>query len=96
MQRRVVITGLGVVSPIGVDKETFWESLLEGRSGIRRVTQFASAAAQMAMEDSGLNFCNYSALQEAICGRNPSIRTICCGQIADLLSNKDSLQAVRA
>jgi hypothetical protein len=39
---------------------------------------------------------NYSALQEAICGRNPSIRTICCGQIADLLSNKDSLQAVRA
>jgi hypothetical protein len=48
------------------------------------------------LQAEGLTESNYSALQEAICGRNPSIRTICCGQIADLLSNKDSLQAVRA
>ena len=35
--RRVVITGLGVVSSIGFDVETFWTSLLEGRSGIKTV-----------------------------------------------------------
>ncbi len=33
MKRRVVITGLGVVSPVGIGKETFWESLLTGVSG---------------------------------------------------------------
>lgn len=38
--RRVVITGLGVVSPIGIGKQAFWESLSKGRSGIRPVTLF--------------------------------------------------------
>lgn len=33
--REVVITGLGVVSPIGIGTEAFWSSLVEGRSGIR-------------------------------------------------------------
>lgn len=37
--RRVVITGMGVVTPVGSDIETFWNNLVEGRSGIRRVTQ---------------------------------------------------------
>jgi len=31
--RRVVITGLGIISPVGCDKETFWEHLLAGTSG---------------------------------------------------------------
>ncbi|MEI6862844.1 MAG: beta-ketoacyl-ACP synthase II [Candidatus Omnitrophota bacterium] len=39
-QRRVVITGLGVVSPIGNDLETFWKALLEGRSGVKRLACF--------------------------------------------------------
>lgn len=37
---RVVITGLGVVSPIGSDKETYWNNLVAGKSGIDRVTSF--------------------------------------------------------
>ncbi len=40
MQRRVVITGLGVVASNGVGKENFWDACISGRSGIRRVTQF--------------------------------------------------------
>jgi len=39
-ERRVVITGLGVVSSIGVGKESFWDSLRVGRSGIRQITSF--------------------------------------------------------
>src|SRR3954471_1924487 len=38
--RRVVITGMGVISPVGNDLETFWTSLKEGKSGIDRITAF--------------------------------------------------------
>jgi 3-oxoacyl-[acyl-carrier-protein] synthase II len=37
---RVVITGLGAVTPLGSSIQQYWEGLLEGRSGIRRITQF--------------------------------------------------------
>ena len=38
--RRVVITGIGVITPVGNDLETFWTSLKEGKSGIGRITAF--------------------------------------------------------
>jgi len=38
--RRVAVTGLGVISPIGQDVATVWESLVEGRSGLKRITRF--------------------------------------------------------
>jgi beta-ketoacyl-acyl-carrier-protein synthase II len=38
--RRVVVTGVGVVSPLGSDVETFWRRLTAGESGIGRVTRF--------------------------------------------------------
>ncbi|MFA5069524.1 MAG: beta-ketoacyl-ACP synthase II [Candidatus Omnitrophota bacterium] len=44
MKRRVVITGLGVVSPIGNGKESFWQSLCAGRSGISPITSFDASA----------------------------------------------------
>jgi 3-oxoacyl-[acyl-carrier-protein] synthase II len=40
MNRRVVITGLGAVTPIGNDAETTWQSLVAGRSGIGPITTF--------------------------------------------------------
>lgn len=91
MKRRIVITGLGVVSPIGIGRESFWDALKNGRSGaglvsffdttdypckidaevkgfdpeqfiekkqVRRMdrfTQYAYAAADMAIKDSGLD-----------------------------------------
>ncbi|MEA1951559.1 MAG: beta-ketoacyl-[acyl-carrier-protein] synthase family protein [Planctomycetota bacterium] len=39
-EREIVITGVGVVSPIGIGNEPFWESLCEGRSGVRRFDVF--------------------------------------------------------
>ncbi|MFL5755242.1 MAG: beta-ketoacyl-[acyl-carrier-protein] synthase family protein [Chloroflexota bacterium] len=38
--RRVVVTGLGVVSPVGNDKDTAWSNLIRGKSGIREITKF--------------------------------------------------------
>jgi 3-oxoacyl-[acyl-carrier-protein] synthase II len=41
-QRRVVVTGLGVVSPLGTGVEKNWQALMAGRSGIRPITRFAT------------------------------------------------------
>ena len=38
--KRVVVTGLGAVTPIGIGVVRFWESLVAGKSGIRRITHF--------------------------------------------------------
>ncbi len=39
-KRRVVVTGLGIISPLGVGKELTWQGLIEGRSGIGRISKF--------------------------------------------------------
>ena len=41
--RRVVITGLGVISPIGIGREPFWEGLRRGESAVREITRFDPA-----------------------------------------------------
>ncbi|NLY46078.1 MAG: beta-ketoacyl-[acyl-carrier-protein] synthase II, partial [Tissierella sp.] len=38
--RRVVITGLGAVTPVGIGKDEFWSSLIQGKSGIGPITRF--------------------------------------------------------
>src|SRR3954464_13617579 len=40
MNRRVVITGVGAISPIGLGAQAFWENLLAGKCGIKRIEQF--------------------------------------------------------
>ncbi|WP_296863309.1 beta-ketoacyl-ACP synthase II [Thermosyntropha sp.] len=40
MKRRVVITGLGMVSPLGHDKKVFWDNLIKGKSGIGYIDYF--------------------------------------------------------
>jgi 3-oxoacyl-[acyl-carrier-protein] synthase II len=40
MRRRVALTGVGMITPIGTGKDAFWASLMEGRSGVRRITAF--------------------------------------------------------
>ena len=44
LAREIVITGLGVVSPIGVGQQAFWTSLLSGRSGVGPISQFDASA----------------------------------------------------
>ena len=42
--RRVVVTGIGVVSPVGSGRETFWRQLVAGASGTSLVTLFDTSA----------------------------------------------------
>src|SRR5215207_5547150 len=50
--RRVVITGFGCVTPIGVGRERFWESLRSGTSGVSRIESFdvSDSAVKIAAE----------------------------------------------
>lgn len=43
-KRRVVVTGVGLITPLGIGVEESWRGLIEGRSGIRRITHFDSSA----------------------------------------------------
>src|SRR2546423_11673863 len=43
-KRRVVVSGIGMISPLGIGNEPTWRGLLEGRSGVGRITKFDPAA----------------------------------------------------
>ncbi|HOL52329.1 MAG TPA: beta-ketoacyl synthase N-terminal-like domain-containing protein, partial [Bacillota bacterium] len=40
MRRRVVVTGMGAVTPVGCGWRPFWEAISSGQSGIRRIERF--------------------------------------------------------
>ncbi len=44
MSRRVVVTGVGLLTPLGIGTETSWEALRAGKSGVGRITQFDPSA----------------------------------------------------
>jgi 3-oxoacyl-[acyl-carrier-protein] synthase II len=43
-KRRVVITGIGMISPLGIGNDATWQGLVEGRSGVGRITKFDASA----------------------------------------------------
>src|SRR5579872_4786865 len=47
IMKRVVVTGIGVVTPIGIGKERLWKGVLAGRSAVRRMDQFHSFRSQV-------------------------------------------------
>ena len=67
LNHRVVVTGLGVISPIGIGKDRFWENLVAGKSGIDRITHFdpAQFSSQIAAEVSDFNPADYLEKKEA-------------------------------
>jgi 3-oxoacyl-[acyl-carrier-protein] synthase II len=66
-KRRVVVTGLGIVSPVGSDITTAWSSILAGRSGIKPITRIDAApfATRFAGEVEGFDVGSYIPPKEA-------------------------------
>lgn len=67
MTRRVVVTGLGIISPVGNDIASAWESIVAGRSGIGPVTRFdaSSFPTRIAGEVKGFDVAAYMSPKEA-------------------------------
>jgi 3-oxoacyl-[acyl-carrier-protein] synthase II len=66
-RRRVVVTGLGIVSPVGIAVPDAWQNVLAGKSGITRITRFdpARLASQIAGEVKGFDIAQYLSPKEA-------------------------------
>ncbi|MES2636534.1 MAG: beta-ketoacyl-ACP synthase II [Pseudomonadota bacterium] len=66
-KRRIVVTGLGVVSPVGIGTSNAWENLVKGQSGITRITKFDPSAfsSQIAGEVKNFNVEDYLSAKEA-------------------------------
>lgn len=67
MINRVVITGAGLVTPIGIGKEEFWQSLIQGKSGITKISYFDTSEypAKIAAEVKNFDFMNFISPKEA-------------------------------
>ena len=66
-QRRVVVTGLGIVSPVGIGVATAWDSITNGRSGIGPITRFDASAfnTRIAGEVKGFDAAQFMSGKEA-------------------------------
>jgi len=67
MKRRVVVTGMGVITPVGNDVATTWQSLIEGKSGTAPITKFDATKfpVRFAAEVKGFNPLDYMERKEA-------------------------------
>ena len=65
--RRVVVTGLGMVCPIGNDVKTSWENALAGKNGIGKITHFDASAfgCQIAGEVKDFDISQYMSAKDA-------------------------------
>lgn len=66
-RRRVVVTGMGIVSPVGIGVESAWTSIVAGRSGVTRISSFDASAltSQIAGEIKDFDVAKYLPAKEA-------------------------------
>jgi len=87
-KRRVVITGLGIISPVGIGIPTVWQNIVAGKSGITKITHFdaSSMAAQIAGEVKDFDVTQFLSAKDA----RRMDRFIHFGLVAGMEAFKDS------
>ena len=75
--REIVITGVGIVSPIGIGVDAFWESLSSGRSGIRHGELFPGFAAPGGVGGEVRDFTDESARKVYLKEQRKNLKAMC-------------------
>ena len=92
--RQVVITGVGIVSPIGIGVDAFWDSLSAGRSGVRHGELFPGFAAPDGVGAEVLDFTDESARKVYLKEQRKNLKAMCreiqLGVASALLALQDS------
>ena len=83
-KKRVVVTGIGVIAPNGIGIDNFWDSLVHGRSGVRKITHFdaSSYPCQVAGEVKDFDPLNYMSPKSARRMDRFSQFAVACTQMA--------------
>lgn len=84
MKRRVVVTGVSAITPIGIGKDEFWKNLTAGKSGIGRITLFDPSRlnCQIAGEVKDFDFGQYGDKKEAKRMDRVTQFAVACGNMA--------------
>ncbi len=78
MERKVVISGIGVLSPIGIGRDQYWEGLFRGRTGFREITLFDTGPFQVHLAGEIIDFDPLSVLgKKGLRDLDRSTRLIC-------------------
>lgn len=75
--RQVVITGIGILSPIGIGIDPFWKSLSEGRSGVRRCDMFPGFASPNGIGGAVTEFTDETARKVYLKDQRKNIKAMC-------------------
>lgn len=99
LKRRVVVTGVSAITPIGIGKDEFWNNLIAGKSGIGLITQFDTTdfSCKIAGEVKGFDFSEYGDRKEGKRMDRVTQFAVACGKMAvkdaDLdLSKEDAVR----
>src|SRR5581483_102514 len=98
MTKRVVITGLGAVTPIGSGKDEFWQALLHGKSGVSEVTRFDTTqyVRHRACEVKEFDFAPYAKASDRAIGKGSQLAIAAASQaLEDAKLNLDSIDPYR-
>ena len=88
MNNRVVITGIGMVTPVGVGKDSFWHAMTQGKSGVGKISYFDTTEypSKIAAEVKGFDYSKYISVKEA----NRMDKSIQFSVVAAMLAMEDS------
>ncbi len=89
MNRRVVITGLGTVNPLGLSLDEYWQNLAAGKSGVTPFSRFDNSTMSVRFAGSVRDFDHLPYFQDAKMARRMD-RTIILGHVSGMLAYEDA------
>ncbi|MGB9668881.1 MAG: beta-ketoacyl-ACP synthase II [Anaerolineales bacterium] len=91
--RRVVITGLGTINPIGLNVQSYWENLIHGVSGIRKITQFDASQLPCQIAGEIIGFDPYEYIEKKEARRIPRSAQIAYASAVQAISDAKLINA---